>query len=464
MSFTFALTAPSPHLPIADWVESLRRLEAIGFDEVVMADHFTDGYDTEPMVALTAAAMATDRLRLRPAVLGVDYRHPVLVHRMAATLDVVSEGRLTLGIGAGWMTSDYEAAGIDIDEPGVRVSRLEEAIAVVKGLFGPTPFSFDGDHYSIRELDGLPKPVQLPHPPFFVGGGSPRVLRLAGREAAVVGVNAGLRAGVLGRHAVVDFMPERVKEKIGWAYEGAARVGKSPDDITLSMNCWLVRVTPDVTSATEFLDRMAAQFDITGTELDASPACSSAPSTTSAPSWRRHVASTASVTSNSTPDSTRSTSIRSRRSSPRSPGHDVRADERYGSIPGILRTNAPRFSDRDAVVDGERRVTYAELGRAGGGRDARGDGGRYRSRRPRRHLGTEQPRVRRRRARHPRRRGVVGTDQHAVQRRRSRVRAAEERRSRAVHRRRLPRDRLRRAAHPHRPRARRVLPYGDAVG
>ena len=93
-----------------------------------MADHFTDGYDTEPMVALTAAAMATDRLRLRPAVLGVDYRHPVLVHRMAATLDVVSEGRLTLGIGAGWMTSDYEAAGIDIDEPGVRVSRLEEAI------------------------------------------------------------------------------------------------------------------------------------------------------------------------------------------------------------------------------------------------------------------------------------------------------------------------------------------------
>jgi probable F420-dependent oxidoreductase len=272
MSFSFAVTAPSPHLPVADWVERLRQLEAIGFSEVVVADHFTDGYDTEPMVALTAAAMATDRLRLRPAVLGVDYRHPVLVHRMAATLDVVSEGRLTLGIGAGWMTSDYEAAGIDIDEPGVRVSRLAEAISVVKGLFGPAPFSFDGDHYLIRELDGLPKPVQLPHPPFFVGGGSPRVLRLAGREAAVVGVNAGLRAGVLGRHAVVDFTPERVKEKIGWVREGATRAGKSPDDIALSLNCWLVRVTPDTTSATEFLDRMAGQFDLTGRELDASPA------------------------------------------------------------------------------------------------------------------------------------------------------------------------------------------------
>ena len=98
------------------------------------------------------------------------------------------------------------------------------------------------------------------------------MLRLAGREAAVVGVNAGLRAGVLGRHAVVDFTPERVKEKIGWVHEGAARAGKSPDDITLSVNCWLVRVTPDTASATEFLDRMAAQFDITGRELDASPA------------------------------------------------------------------------------------------------------------------------------------------------------------------------------------------------
>ncbi len=271
MSFSFALTAPPLRLPVADWVADLRRLEEIGFDEVVVADHFTDGYDTEPMVALTAAAMTTSRLRLRPAVLGVDYRHPVLVHRMAATLDVVSEGRLTLGIGAGWMTSDYEAAGLELDEPGVRVSRLAEAISVVKGLFGPAPFSFDGDHYVIRELDGLPKPVQLPHPPFFVGGGSPRVLRLAGREAAVVGVNASLRAGVLGRHAVIDLSPERMHEKIGWVHEGAARAGRSPDDIMLSVNCWLVRVTPDAATATGFLDRMAAQFDMSGSELDASP-------------------------------------------------------------------------------------------------------------------------------------------------------------------------------------------------
>jgi probable F420-dependent oxidoreductase len=272
MTFSFAVTAPPLRLPIADWAADVRRLEELGFDEVVIADHFTGGYDTEPMVGLTAAALATGRIRLRPAVLGVDYRHPVLVHRMAATLDVVSEGRLTLGMGAGWMVSDYEAAGLALDEPGVRIGRLAEAITIVKGLCGPEPFTFAGEHYSIRALDGLPKPVQQPHPPFFVGGGSPRVLRLAGREAAIVGVNASLRAGALGRHAVVDLSPARLHEKIGWVHEGAARAGKAADHLTLSVNCWLVRVTPDAAGATEFLDRMGAQFDVTGTELGRSPA------------------------------------------------------------------------------------------------------------------------------------------------------------------------------------------------
>jgi alkanesulfonate monooxygenase SsuD/methylene tetrahydromethanopterin reductase-like flavin-dependent oxidoreductase (luciferase family) len=154
MSIRFAVTAPPLTSPISDWLAAVRRLEEVGFHEVVVADHFTDGYDTEPMVALTAVATATNRLRVRPSVLGVDYRHPVLVHRMAATLDVVSDGRLGIGMGSGWMTSDYAAAGIPLDAPGERVDRLEEAIAVVKGLFADEPFSFSGEHYVIRDLDG----------------------------------------------------------------------------------------------------------------------------------------------------------------------------------------------------------------------------------------------------------------------------------------------------------------------
>src|SRR5690349_14783590 len=148
------------------------------------------------MPALAAAAAVTTTLRIGPLVLGNDYKHPVVLAREAATLDVLSNGRLELGIGAGWMTADYEKAGIPLDAPGVRISRLEESITILKGLFADGPFSFDGAHYHISELDGEPKPVQRPYPPFIIGGGGPRILAVAAREAAIVGVNALLRSGL----------------------------------------------------------------------------------------------------------------------------------------------------------------------------------------------------------------------------------------------------------------------------
>ena len=269
--FRFAATMPAPASPLADWHSELRHLEDLGLSSVVAADHFTGGYTFEPMVALTAAAAATTRLRLQTGVLGNDYRHPVLVHRMAALLDVVSDGRLVLGLGAGWMTSDYEAAGIALDPAGVRVSRFAEALTVIKGLFGSAPFDFEGEHYCVHSLDGLPKPVQRPHPPLFVGGGSPRVLRLAGREADIVGINASLRAGELGAHAVRDLTVERVAEKIGWVREGARAAGRDPDSLALEMNHWLARVTPSARVADDLLARMGARFDVEPSVLAASP-------------------------------------------------------------------------------------------------------------------------------------------------------------------------------------------------
>jgi len=269
--FRFAATMPAPASPLADWHAQLRHLEDLGLSSVVAADHFTGGYTFEPVVALTAAAAATTRLRLQTGVLGNDYRHPVLVHRMAALLDVVSDGRLVLGLGAGWMTSDYDAAGIRLDPAGVRVSRFAEALAVIKGLFGSAPFDFEGEHYSVHSLDGLPKPVQQPHPSLFVGGGSPRVLRLAGREADIIGINASLRAGELGAHAVRDLTVERVAEKIGWAREGARAAGRDPDSLALEMNHWLARVTPSASAADDLLARMGARFDIEPSVLAASP-------------------------------------------------------------------------------------------------------------------------------------------------------------------------------------------------
>jgi probable F420-dependent oxidoreductase len=268
--FRFSVT-PSPATSLKTWRDELSHIADLGFDAIVLADHWTDGWSMEPFVALSAAATCNGTLRLQTGVLGNDYRHPVLVHRAAALLDVLSEGRLILGLGAGWLASDYETAGIPLDPPGVRVSRLEEAITVLKGLFQPGPFDFEGRHYTIRGLDGQPEPVQHPHPPILIGGGSKRVLGIAGREADIVGINANLSAGVLGRHAVVDLSPERVREKVGWVTAGARTNGRSLDDIELEMNLWLVRVTPTEAEATAYLEKVARRFQVDPDVLAGSP-------------------------------------------------------------------------------------------------------------------------------------------------------------------------------------------------
>src|SRR6185503_9908470 len=173
--------------------EQARKAEALGYSSFFVPDHFIE-HDLAPTVALAHIAAVTETLRVGPLVLGNDYKHPVVLAREMATLDLLSEGRLELGIGAGWMTVDYEKAGIPLDRPGVRIERLAESITVLKGLFAPGPFSFEGTHYRVRELDGAPKPVQQPVP-FVIGGGGPKILALAAREADIVGINANLRSG-----------------------------------------------------------------------------------------------------------------------------------------------------------------------------------------------------------------------------------------------------------------------------
>jgi probable F420-dependent oxidoreductase len=267
----FAASLPAPAQPFSSWRDALCHLEDLGVDTLVAADHFTAGYEFEPMVALTAASQATSSVRLQTGVLGNDYRHPVLVHRMAALLDVVSDGRFVLGLGAGWMISDYESAGLALDPPGVRIDRLEESITIVKALFGDRPCTFVGEHYRVTELEGLPKPVQRPHPPLFLGGGSPRVLRLAGREADLVGINASLQRGALGAHAIRDLSRDRVLEKIAWVRDGAATAGRAWDEVELEMNLWLARITRTVDEGRDFLDRVASTHDVDPGLLAESP-------------------------------------------------------------------------------------------------------------------------------------------------------------------------------------------------
>jgi len=232
-----------------EWRDAVRRIESLGFSTVSVSDHLTRGWVMEPTAAMAAAAESTERLRVMSLVLANDFRHPAVLHKTAATLDLLSEGRIELGLGAGWMRTDYDAAGIPYDPPPVRLERLQESLRVIKGLFGPEPLTFRGKHYSITELDGLPKPVQKPHPPLLVGGGGRKVLGIAAREADIVGVHCNLRRGELDREAAADLSADRIDEKIGWVREAADAAGRPPDELELQFSTYLCRVTDAPRSA-----------------------------------------------------------------------------------------------------------------------------------------------------------------------------------------------------------------------
>jgi probable F420-dependent oxidoreductase len=245
--FRFGVTASTARTG-AEWAEQARRIEGLGYSTLLVHDHFVDSSAPAPMVALSFAAAATTTLRVGMLVLGNDYRHPAVVAKDAATLDVMSDGRLEFGLGAGWMTADYEALGLRYDGHGVRIDRLAEALAVVSGAWGDGPFDLAGDHYTITAYDGLPKPLQSPRPPILVGGGGPKVLRLAGRVADIVGINPILRAGVIGADAARDTLGDATLRKIGWVREGA---GERFDDLELQMRYFVAAITDDARGLAE---------------------------------------------------------------------------------------------------------------------------------------------------------------------------------------------------------------------
>ncbi|MEO5953821.1 MAG: TIGR03621 family F420-dependent LLM class oxidoreductase, partial [Chloroflexia bacterium] len=170
-----------------DWVELARKAEDLGYSTFLLPDHFVNPLAAVP--ALSVAAAATTTLRVGSFVFDNDFRHPAMLAKEAATLDLLSDGRFEIGIGAGWHGPEYEQTGIPFDPPGVRVGRLEEAVAIIKKFFTGEPVTFAGNHYTINGLVGLPTSVQRPHPPIFLAGGGKRVLSLAGREADIVGLH-----------------------------------------------------------------------------------------------------------------------------------------------------------------------------------------------------------------------------------------------------------------------------------
>jgi probable F420-dependent oxidoreductase len=225
------LVDTSDHLDGPGLAAFARRAESIGYSTLMMPDHLVHQY--APIPLLTAAAMATERLRVGTFVFNNNLRHPAVLAQDLATLDRLSGGRLDVGIGAGWNKPEHDAIGIPFEPVGTRVSRLAEAITVLKGCFGDEKFSFSGEHYTITDYDAPPKPLQRPHPPFFIGGGGKRLLTLAGREAQIVGLAPRLTKDATGAPMLdaPSITIAAAEEKIGWI---RAAAGQRFDEIELN--------------------------------------------------------------------------------------------------------------------------------------------------------------------------------------------------------------------------------------
>lgn len=232
------------HLP-ADWVTYVRRIEELGFSSFLVPDHFGDQID--PVASLPAVAAVTTQLRVGALVYDVDYRHPVVYAKAAATTQLLSCGRYEFGIGAGWMQSDYDQAGMTYDRPGVRVDRMAEALHIVRSMWTEPTTTFTGEHYRV---DGIARAVdlgELSPPKITIGGGGRRVLSLAGAHADIVGINPSLHEGRVTMQTALDLVPENVRTKVGWVRDAAVAAGRDPDALEYQSLVFVTAVTDDAT-------------------------------------------------------------------------------------------------------------------------------------------------------------------------------------------------------------------------
>ncbi len=233
------------------WRERARRAEALGYTSLLMPDHFQDQW--APLVALTIAAEATQQLRVGTLVFDNDYRHPVVLAKEIATLDLAAVGRVEFGLGAGWKRSDYDEAGMPYDPPGVRISRMAEGLEVMKRLWAsPDPVQFSGEHYTIRGAVGTPRPHRTPHPTVCIGGGGKRMLSFAARAADIVAVNATMTAGALTTEITATATPAAFDEKLAWVHAAA---GNRLDHIELQCHVPFVTITTDRASVARGLSQ-----------------------------------------------------------------------------------------------------------------------------------------------------------------------------------------------------------------
>ena len=247
--FRFGVQSYSATTP-QDWRDQARWAEDHGFSTFSVADHVIGPgpalsagnhpvQDVAAVPAMAVAIEATSTINIGARVFCVDYRQPVVFAKEMATLDFFSEGRLELGLGAGWLQSEYEAMGVRWDRPGVRLDRLEETIALLRAHFGDGPVDVAGEHVNASGFDGVPKPPNGT-PPIMIGGGAKRILGIAGREADIVSLNFNNSSGKLGPDGFGSGTAEQTDQKINWIRAGA---GDRFDDLELEIAAYFTVVT-----------------------------------------------------------------------------------------------------------------------------------------------------------------------------------------------------------------------------
>jgi probable F420-dependent oxidoreductase len=262
--FRFTVQCAAPPDPAPDaWARLARHCEELGYDVLTVADHFDD--QLAPIPAMMAAAAATTSLRVGALVLSNDYRHPVVLAKELATIDVLSGGRLEIGLGAGWMPADYEHAGLAFDSPKRRIDRLAEAITILKQLMSDEICEYAGRHYRVRGLAGTPKPIQRPHPPLLIGGGGRRILTLAAREADIVGLSTVMATGAIDAATAATGTAEATDERLAWIRDAA---GDRWASLELQVRVHLVVVTD---RRREIAEMLAAGFGLTIEDALATP-------------------------------------------------------------------------------------------------------------------------------------------------------------------------------------------------
>ncbi len=221
-----------------EWRDLAKQAEDLGYVSFQIDDHF--GNQLAPVPAIMAAAAATERILVGPHVAGIDFRNPVLFAKEAATIDLLSDGRMLLGLGAGWSKDDYAIAGIEQANAATRIERLGEAVQIMRGLWSAEPFSFHGAHYSVAEVNAMPKPIS--NIPILIGGGGRKLLTLAAQQADIVGINPQIVARSINPRSMATAAADVVDEKIAWVKEAA---GDRFGEIELQLQLFKTQVTDD---------------------------------------------------------------------------------------------------------------------------------------------------------------------------------------------------------------------------